>query len=132
MPRAFFATLLATFAEAFPHTSVWLVDQSTLLIGSREPHLPDPARVAARLATLAPGVRRSLHTAGIAGVDDLLAAWVGVDVLAEFGEAERLCDDRPVLERIGYWSGERRLGFYPHSEKLAATAVDDFMALLVV
>ena len=27
-------------------------------------------------------------------------------------DAERLVDDRPVVERIGYWSGERKLSFY--------------------
>ncbi|MBK8976847.1 MAG: fused MFS/spermidine synthase [Planctomycetes bacterium] len=124
MPVAAFETLLATFGDAFPCTSVWLVDQSTLLVGSDAPHLPDALTLARRLSADAPpAARRTLHEAGIARVDDLRAAFVGSGPFTAFAGARRLCDDQPFLEHIGYWSGEARLGFLAGNlERLAALA----------
>jgi spermidine synthase len=114
LPEEFFATLLSTFADAFAHTSVWLVDQATLLCGSMHPHLPDEGALRERLAALPQAVSLELHEAGLCGVRDFGCAFVGADadVLARFGTAERLSDERPALERIGYWSGVTRLSFY--------------------
>ncbi len=111
MPTGMFETLVATFCDAFPHTSAWLVDQSTLLVGSATPHLADAAPLAARLAAAPAAARATLHEAGIAGLDDLRAAFVGRLDAASWIDVPRLVDDRPFLESIGYWSGERRLGF---------------------
>lgn len=113
MPRAMFETLLATFADAFPATSVWLIDQSTLLVGSAPPHMPALEELEARLQAAPPLARRTLHEAGIATSVDLLAAHVGVEPLRVLDGARRLTDDRPFLERIGYWSGIERLSFLP-------------------
>src|SRR5690606_10041591 len=110
MPRPMFETLLGTFVDAFPATSIWLVDQSTLLVGSTRQHLGSPAGLDARLASAPELARTTLHEAGIATADDLLAAHVAAP-RAAFAAAERLGDDRPFLERIGYWSGEERLSF---------------------
>jgi spermidine synthase len=123
MPRATFETLLLTFARSLPHVSVWLVERSTLLAGSRRPHLPPPELLRARLERAPDAVRAELHAAGIATADDLLAAFVGDDVLAVCGAAEELRDDRPFVERIGYWSGAERLAFFArNAECLAAIA----------
>lgn len=114
MPRAMFETLLGTFADGFDHTSVWLVDQSTLLVGSRDrPHLPTPDVLAQRLRSAPADAQRTLHEAGIASVEDFAAACLLASAPTLFPEAERLGDDRPFLEQIGYWSGAMRLSFYP-------------------
>jgi spermidine synthase len=114
MPRAMFETLLATFGEAFASTSVWLVDQSTLLVGWERPRqLPGSEALEARLAAAPALAARTLHEAGLCGVEDLRAAYLGGRPGQVFATAERLGDDRPFLERIGYWSGEERLGFFP-------------------
>ncbi len=124
MPRPMFETLLGTFGDAFEHTSIWLVDQSTLLIGSRErPHLPSREEMAARLAAAPALARQTLHEAGIASVDDLDAACVIPRAPRLFESAERLRDDRPFLEQIGYWSGARRLSFYPENLEVLADLV---------
>ena len=116
MPRPMFETLLGTFRDAFDHTSVWLVDQSTLLVGSKSlPHLPSQETLRARLDAAPAAARRTLHEAGIAAVDDLAAACLLPAAPALFPEARRLVDDRPFLERIGYWSGAERLSFYPEN-----------------
>ncbi len=113
MPAAMFDTLLLTFAAAFPHTSLWLVDHSTLLVGSVAPHLPEPGALAARFAATDPSLRRALHATGLAGPDDMAVALVGTAVRArlEATGAIPVEDDRPFLERLPYWSGAERLGF---------------------
>ncbi|MHC5072441.1 MAG: fused MFS/spermidine synthase, partial [Planctomycetota bacterium] len=115
MPKEFYRTLLRTFAQGFRHHSVWLFDQSTLLVGSKTPHLPAPAELARRLRAAPAAARRDLHEAGIASVTDLLLAFVATDVATGLQDASLLTDDRPFLERIGYWSGRRRLGFFPEN-----------------
>lgn len=123
LPSSQFATLLRTFAISFPHTSVWLVDQATLLVGSRTPHVPTQEQLAERLAGLPTPLRRALHRCGIVVAEDLRVAFVGDRIEAVVGDAELLHDDRPFLERVGYWSGARRLDFpVQNLETLAAIA----------
>ncbi|MEZ5965758.1 MAG: hypothetical protein R3F56_18125 [Planctomycetota bacterium] len=131
MPRTMFDTLLQTVVCAFPHVSVWLVDQSTLVVGSRTPHLPDPSEAEARLRNLSGDVVAALHDAGVVGVQDLLAALVCADASAApaLGSAQVLTDDAPFLERLDYWSGETRLGFLPDNLlRLAELAAADASA----
>lgn len=103
LPNPYFESLLATFAHSFPYHSVWFADGATLLVGSREPHLPEPARLDARLHALPRPIAVSLHEARIAGADDLLAAYLGSDLLAVVGDAPVVSDDRPFVERVGIW-----------------------------
>ena len=111
MPAAMFRTLLATFAAVFPHASVWLVDQSTLLVGSTRPHLPALVDLERRLAGAPAHARRTLHEAGLVAPRDFAVALLGALSVDSFPGAAVLTDDRPFLERIGYWSGLERLGF---------------------
>ncbi len=125
MPEEFFATLLATFGRAFEHSSVWLVDQSTLLVGSKKPHLPDPSLLDAAFDSLPPAVADTLHEAGIASVVDLEAAFLGTELVERFEDASTLVDDRPFLEHIGYWDGADRLLFYPDNLRQLTALVDE-------
>ncbi|MGE0141730.1 MAG: hypothetical protein AB7I19_02190 [Planctomycetota bacterium] len=118
MPQDIFRTLLLTFGDSFDFTSVWLFDQSTLLVGSERPHLPQLDDLAARLATAGDGARTTLHEAGCATPVDLAAAFVGELTPGAIEESPRLFDDRPFLERIGYWSGRERLGFFADNLKV--------------
>lgn len=113
MPAAMFDTLLLTFAAAFPHTSVWLVDHSTLLVGSTRPHLGNVDGLATRFPTLDSSLRLALHETGLGGIEDVQVALVGTAVRArlEAVGARVVGDDRPFLERLPYWSGVERLGF---------------------
>lgn len=111
MPAASYRTLLATFADVFPHCSAWLVDHATLLVGSHEAHLPDAAALTRRFAAATPHARRTLHEAGLAAPHDVAIALVGTALRPSFAGVELLRDDRPFLERIGYWSAAVRLGF---------------------
>lgn len=111
MPAATYRTLLATFADAFPYCSAWLVDHATLLVGSHEAHLPDAGALARRFASASPHARRTLHEAGLAAPHDVAIALVGTALRTSFAGVDLLRDDRPFLERIGYWSAAVRLGF---------------------
>jgi spermidine synthase len=113
MPKAYFETLLATFARSFPNHSVWLVNHSTLLVGSVGPHLPSADAISSRLAAAPGPAQTDLHEAGISGVEDLAAAFVGTEVLPVCGGLPDLVDDRPMLENIGYWSAATRQAFLP-------------------
>ena len=114
MPASYFRTLLATFARGFDHHSVWLFNHSTLLIGSKRPHLPPIDELRQRMNEMPPAARRDLHAAGIAAAGDLIAAMVGTDALRVCTEPD-LNDDRPFLERLGYWSAGTKLGFLPQN-----------------
>ena len=113
LPADAYATLLATFARAFPHASAWLVDQSTLLVGSTTPHVPTDAALDAAFAALPDEVRAELHDAGIALPIDVRLAYVGDGLRDVFAEATTLVDDRPFLEHIGFWDRATRLAFQP-------------------
>jgi spermidine synthase len=110
LPRDFYDLLLATFARSFPHASAWLLDNATLLVGSSQPHAPDPSAAAARHAAAEPDLRFALYECGLAGPHDVGVALVS-DSLTPLAAVGELMDDRPVLERVGYWSGEARLSF---------------------
>lgn len=120
MPAPTFRTLLATFAVAFPHVSAWLVDNATLLVGSEQRHLPSSDELERRFEAATPAARRTLHEAGLATPHDVALALIGTGVRTAFLDAPLLDDDRPFLERIGYWSGEQRLAFL--GENLAELA----------
>ncbi|MCC6672968.1 MAG: hypothetical protein IT458_18025 [Planctomycetes bacterium] len=117
MPEAYYRVLLRTFAEAFPHASAWLFDQSTLLVGSTEAHLPGSAELQRRFAA-AP--RAALHLAGLGGSEDLALALQGTDLRAALGPGEVVVDVRPRLERIGHWSGPERLDFFRANARVLA------------
>jgi len=127
MPREFYRTLLRTFAESFRHHSLWLFDQSTLLVGSKKPHLPSLDELELRLQAAPEGARRDLHEAGIASATDLALAFIETGFTPALEDAPLLWDDRPFLERIGYWSGQQRLEFFPQNLavllRLAASGV---------
>ncbi|MEE2887307.1 MAG: hypothetical protein VX951_07730, partial [Planctomycetota bacterium] len=136
MPKSYFGTLLATFARSFPSHSVWLVNHSTLLVGSATPHLPTAEVIGERLVGAPNLVRTELHEAGICSVEDLAAAFVGTQVLPVCESWPDLVDDRPVLEDIGYWSASTRRAFLPdnlgvlqsiaeESPRWPATAAED-------
>jgi spermidine synthase len=115
LPNATFDTLLATFAQAFTHTSVWLVDHSTILVGSTLPHAPTREQLDARYAGLPDALRGALHEAGLAGATDVLAALVtsAPQAVPAATPARVLHDDAPFIERLAYWSGTTRLLFLP-------------------
>jgi spermidine synthase len=118
MPADTFRTLLRTFAAEFDPVSVWLVDQATLLVGIRgggdtAPDMPTVDRLAELLASAPQEARQTMHEAGLCDAADFRAALVveRLDPAADaLREAPVLSDDRPFLERIGYWSGAERLG----------------------
>ncbi len=113
MPAEFFATLLATFARSFPHHSVWLIDQATLLVGSRQKHLPDADWLEQRFKSLPIAAQQALHATGLARPIDLQVALLAEGVEGISDSASILRDDRPFLERIGYWDAGAKLSFYP-------------------
>jgi hypothetical protein len=129
MPVEYFDTLLATFARTFPCCSLWLVDQATILVGSTLPHLPSLAVLGARFESLSAPLRAALHACGLAQPVDVQMALVGDGVALARAPAPSLTDDRPFLERIGYWSGARKLGFSAENltrlRELAQAAPDD-------
>lgn len=112
MPVEFFDALIATFARSFPYASAWLVDQATLLIGSPEPHLDVAAgQVEASWGEHAPALQLALHETGLATAEDLEVALIGDALLDPVAAAPTLVDERPALERVGYWSGLQKLSF---------------------
>ena len=115
LPRAMFDALLATFVQAFPYCSVWLVDHSTLLVGSAAAHAPNAVDLRARFAALPEALRGELHDVGLCGPEDVLAALVCAAPHAAAGGAGArvLTDDAPFLEHLPFWSGIERLSFLP-------------------
>ena len=128
MPAAYFETLLRTFAESFAHSSAWLVDTATLLVGSKVTHAWTPADVGRRLRAAPEPVRVALHRSGLARAVDLDVAFVGDALRGACADAELLVDDRPFLERIDYWSGVEKLSFFAANlavlERIAAAAAE--------
>ena len=124
MPRDYFETLLWTFAANFEHHSVWLVNQSTILVGSKQPHLPGFDELKARMEAVPAAVRKDLHEAGIATAEDLAVAFVTDDVREHVYGFGELHDYQPMLESVGYWSGGRRLQFLPDNLGVLLNAVE--------
>ncbi|MEN8181970.1 MAG: hypothetical protein ABFS46_05485, partial [Myxococcota bacterium] len=103
VPASYYDSILATFARAFAHHSVWFLDGATILIGSLEPQLSDPERVAARLPDPSQPATAILHDARLTGIEDVIAAYVGDDLLSVVGDAESVSDERPFIEQVGVW-----------------------------
>jgi predicted membrane-bound spermidine synthase len=124
VPAAYYDSILATFARSLPHHSVWFLDGATILIGSLEPHLPEPATLAARLPGPSHPASAVLHEARITSVEDLLAAYVGDDLLSVAGDAASVSDERPFIERVGAWKydGSHRHFYHPNFSLLLELA----------
>jgi spermidine synthase len=124
VPASYYESILATFARSFPHHSVWFLDGATILIGSLEPHLPDRELLAARLPGTSHPASAVLHEARIASVDDLLAAYVGDDLLSVVDDAPSVSDERPFIERVGAWKydGSHRHFYHPNFSLLLELA----------
>jgi spermidine synthase len=116
VPAPYYQSILATFARSFPHHSVWFLDGATILIGSLEPHLPDPEVLAARLPEPSHPASAVLHEARITSVEDVVAAYVGNDLLSVLEHAPSVSDERPFIERVGAWKydGSHRHFYHPN------------------
>jgi spermidine synthase len=100
-PKSNFDSILATFTDAFPHTTVWFPATRPFillyLVGSRETQRFSPPAIDAALA--AGPVRRSLAYMHVRTSEDLLSWYVGDarDVAAYLDGAPVTTDDRPFL-----------------------------------
>ena len=121
MPREMFRTLLATFAAAFPESSLWLFDRSTLIVGWKGAPIGLGA-AAARFTGLAEPLRVSLQEAALAALVDLEVACLVTNLGAVVNpyRLEPLSDERPWIESLGHWSGAQKLGFF--TDNLAVLA----------
>ncbi|MFZ1946573.1 MAG: fused MFS/spermidine synthase, partial [bacterium] len=87
-----------TFLEVFPHVSMWLANESDLvLVGSLEPHKVDPGFIA-RMDR--PEVAADLARVGVATHADLLSAFLmdRADLEAYAGRARIHTDDNMLME----------------------------------
>ncbi len=107
--------LAATMARAFPWISLWVFDDSALLLGSDRPRMPSADRF--RRAFLEAGVAEDLRRAGAVRGEDLLAGFVTDDRsrLGWPGREGLLRDDKPFLERFSRPSGREILGWFPRA-----------------
>ncbi len=104
--------LAATMARVFPKVSLWVFNNSALLLGSLVERRPDPARF--REAFMEEGVAEDLRRAGAVRAEDLLAGFVTENRKALLG-ASVLRDDRPFLERFTRPSGAEILEWFPRA-----------------
>ncbi len=111
-PPGMTRVLAATMARAFPRVSLWVFNNSALLVGSAAERRPDPERF--ERAFLEEGVAEDLRRAGAVRPEDLLAGFVTEDRNALLG-APLLRDDRPFLERFARPSGEEILRWFPRA-----------------
>ncbi len=107
-----YESLLATFARSFPSHSVWFLDGATILVGSRKPHIPELPVLERNLSAAGRAARVGLHEAHVASLEDLIAAFVGDDLLAVVADAPDVIDDRPFVERVGVWKYDGRQRFF--------------------
>ncbi len=91
-------TIVASFSQAFAHTTVWQASRDALLIGSDRPLDLDPRALRPRLEQ--PAVRRQLARIGITTAEDLLAeVALDEDGVRAWGEGAMLnTDDNLRLE----------------------------------
>jgi hypothetical protein len=96
-------TIARTFAEAFPHATLWTTSgygyKHALLLGSADPIRIDYAELRER--TSRPATGELLATVGIESVEEFIAGLVlDRDGLVRYagGNAELHTDDRPILE----------------------------------
>ena len=118
-------TVVATWCEAFPHTSAWLTAYDLALVGSNEP-LAGPVELAAR--PLPEAVARHLAEGGVHTPAELAALSVAGDgeLRAHASGATVMTDDRPVLEfraPLSFLAGYA-------NEVLAWAGRDGYVALL--
>jgi spermidine synthase len=111
---------VATFADAFPHVSLWLTfpGSDILLLSTPEPVPPD-GRLPMRFRS-EPEVRAALERTGIPGPDDLAGYLLLTDVgVRQFAHGAGLnTDDRPRLE----FGAFQNYGRPTQAENLAALA----------
>jgi len=97
-----FATVLATFLSAYPHSTLWSLSadatKHALLVGTAEPLSLDPDEVASRVKRF--GLESELAAVGIDSTEKLLASLlVGEEGLRKLaGGARPNSRSRPVLE----------------------------------
>jgi spermidine synthase len=92
-------SLVRSFADAFPHVSVWTTEvHEMLLVGSMEPMALDVPTIVARFSR--PGVSSALAEVGVDSAAAMLATWVTDrdGLLAFSGDAPAVTDDRPRIE----------------------------------
>lgn len=96
-PEAILAGL-NTFRAAFPHSSVWRVDQDLILLGSEKPLTLDFAEIERRLGR--PGIREDFAPMGNLHAGDVLARWLMDEkaLAALTASASLHTDDAPTLE----------------------------------
>ncbi len=111
-PPGMSKVLASTMARAFPRVSLWVFNNSALLMGSLVERSPSPARF--RRAFLEEGVAEDLRRAGAARAEDLLAGFVTAERKTLLG-GEVLRDDRPFLERFARPSGGEILDWLPRA-----------------
>jgi hypothetical protein len=101
-------TLLRSFREVFPHTSVWFMNSlaTDFLIVVGTPGVLDIDLDRLRQRMLQPGVYEDLQIAGLADPCRLLFTFLGgeEDLTAYLGSGPRNTDDRPVLSYSTYGS----------------------------
>ena len=90
------AMIVRSFLSVFPHVTAWA--GGTLLVGSNEPTVIDPAAYERRLA--ARGTGTALSAVGLGSVSELRSMYTaGRDELEDYvGDGPLLTDDRPRLE----------------------------------
>jgi spermidine synthase len=104
-------TLLRSFREVFPHTSVWfmntLATDFLIVVGTPGPPAIDLDRLARRMAQ--PGVHEDLAAVGLADPCRLLYTFVavGADLDPYLGDGPLNRDDRPVLSYSTYGAAFR-------------------------
>jgi Flp pilus assembly protein TadD len=97
-----FATVIATFRSAFPHSTLWAMSagqsKHALLVGTPEPLRLDAREIARRIDGF--GLREELSAVGISSAEDLLGAMLlDEEALATLAAgAETSSRDRPILE----------------------------------
>jgi spermidine synthase len=91
-------TVVRTWAEAFPHTLVWLTHYDAELVGSNQPVVVDEAALARRLTR--PEIARDLAPVEMGTAEDFLSYFVlGTERARALGRGGQLnTDDNLVLE----------------------------------
>ena len=92
-------SLVRSFIDVFPHTSLWTTElHETLLVGSVQPLVLDAERMARRFTE--PAVSTALREVGIGSAEALAATWLmdrsGLEAYA--GDVSPVTDDRPSIE----------------------------------
>ena len=102
LPRRCFDSILGTFVEVFPHTTLWFPaskpDHFVLAVGSPAPQRFSLDRMRTELARTP--VRRSLRRAGMHSVEDVLCCYLGdqTDIRRYLADYIVNSDDRPFVE----------------------------------